>query len=50
MLRQKQPALVINENECGDIKQSLRPVSMYETREGIKYDINRSVQVRNYSI
>jgi len=50
MLRQKQPALVINENECGDIKQPLRPVSMYETREGIKCDINRSAQVRNYSI
>jgi len=50
MLRQKQPALVINENECGDAKQPIRPVSMYETREGIKCDMIRSIQVRNYLI
>ncbi|KAL4091738.1 hypothetical protein QTP88_026384 [Uroleucon formosanum] len=48
MLRQKQPALVINENECGDVKQPIRPVSMYETREGIKCDMIRSIQVNNY--
>ncbi|XP_060850866.1 ARF GTPase-activating protein GIT2 isoform X1 [Rhopalosiphum padi] len=44
MLRQKQPTLAINENECGDVKQPIRPVSMYETREGIKCDMNRSTQ------
>lgn len=49
MLRQKQPAVVINENECGDVKPPIRPVSMYETREGIKCDMNQSIQVRNYS-
>jgi len=49
MLRQKQPTVVINENECGDFKQPIRPVSMYETREGIKCDMNRSIQVRHSS-
>jgi len=41
---------MINENEYGDVKQPIRPVSMYETREGIKCDMIRSIQVRNYLI
>lgn len=45
MLRQKQPAIVNNENECGGVKQPIRPVSMYETREGIKCDTIQNVQV-----
>lgn len=47
MLRQKQPKIINNENECGDIKQPIRPVSMYETREGIKCE-PRNLQVRIY--
>ncbi|VVC45781.1 Hypothetical protein CINCED_3A007521 [Cinara cedri] len=43
MLRQKQPKIINNENECGDIKQPIRPVSMYETREGIKCE-SRNLQ------
>lgn len=44
MLRQKQPIMLNNENECGDIKLQVRPVSMYETREGIKCDTIRKVR------
>lgn len=46
ILRQKQPTITNNEIDCGDVKQSIRPVSMYETREGIKCDIIQNVQVR----
>lgn len=44
MLRQKQPIMLNNENEYGDIKLQVRPVSMYETREGIKCDTFRKVR------
>lgn len=47
MLRQKQPLVISNENESGDVKQHIRPVSMYETREGIKCDTIRNIQVSN---
>lgn len=47
MLRQKQPLVINNENESGDVKQHIRPVSMYETREGIKCDAIRSIQVKS---
>lgn len=47
MLRQKQATMTINENECNDIKQPIRPVSMYETREGIKCG-TRNLQVRKH--
>lgn len=47
MLRLKRPTLNNIENECGDVKQPIRPVSMFETREGIKSDIIQNVPVRN---
>lgn len=46
ILRQKQPTITNNEIDCGNVKQSIRPVSMYETREGIKCDMIQNVQVR----
>lgn len=46
MLRLKQPTILNNENECSDLKQPIRPVSMYETRERIKCDTINNVQVR----
>lgn len=49
MLRQKQPMAINNENECGDKKIMIRPVSMFETREGLKCDIIQNVQVRKKS-
>lgn len=45
MLRQKQPTIVSNKNECAGVKQPVRPVSMYETREGIKCDTIQNVVV-----
>lgn len=45
MLRQKKPT-INNKNECGDVKQPIRPVSMFETREGIKSDIIQNAQVK----
>lgn len=45
MLRQKQPTITNHENESGDVKQPIRPVSMYETREGIKFETTRNIQV-----
>lgn len=47
MLRQKQAIMINNENECSNIKQPIRPVSMYETREGIKCE-TQNLQVRKY--
>jgi len=44
MIRQKQPTMINNENNCGDIKPHIRPVSMYETRVGIKCDMIRKVR------
>lgn len=43
MLRQKQPLVISNESD--GVKQHTRPVSMYETREGIKCDTIQSIQV-----
>lgn len=43
MVRQNQPTVVNNgNNEYGDTKPT-RPVSMYETREGIKCDVIQKV-------
>lgn len=47
MLRQKQPIMSSFENDCGDVKQPVRPVSMYETREGLKCNVTRNIQVSN---
>jgi hypothetical protein len=50
MLRQKQPLVISNENESGDVKQHIRPVSMYETREGMKCDTIRNIQVSKFVV
>lgn len=47
VLRQKQPVIINSENESGDVKQPIRPVSMFETREGLKCDSIRNIPVRN---
>lgn len=48
MIRQRQPTSIVNHvNEAGDMKQLVRPVSMYETREGPKNEVKRNTQVRN---
>lgn len=44
ILRQRQP-IVTNINEPSDMKQQIRPVSMYETREISKSDIKRNTHV-----
>lgn len=48
VIRQRQPTTTVNHvNEAGDMKQLVRPVSMYETREGPKNEIKRNTQVRS---
>ncbi|XP_050437119.1 ARF GTPase-activating protein GIT2 isoform X2 [Adelges cooleyi] len=45
VIRQRQPTTTVNHvNEAGDMKQLVRPVSMYETREGPKNEIKRNTQ------
>jgi len=44
MIRQKQPTCINKGNEYSDIKPHTRPVSMYETREGIKCDMIKKVR------
>lgn len=50
MLRQKQPIISSVENDCGDFKQPVRPVSMYETREGLKSNVPRNIQVNKLCV
>lgn len=46
MLRQKQPTVMNSENEYSDVKQPIRTISMYETRERMKCSLIQSIKVR----
>lgn len=46
ILRQKQPIVINSENEHNDVKQPIRTISMYETREKVKFSMIQDIKVR----
>lgn len=46
MLRQKQPTVLHSENEYSDVKQPIRTMSMYETRERMNCSMIQNIEVR----